>query len=110
MSDQISWHVELAVKAPDTFASFQRHFTFRSFGCVGMQTLTQTARILRSQAHHHDSRLFDQSSSAKSSQRMLLLPADLEFLLCARTDVARNDRHPIASRIEAISSQDFLRC
>ena len=30
---------------PDTFASCQRHFTFRSFGCVGMQTLTRTARI-----------------------------------------------------------------
>src|SRR6516162_9093359 len=84
--------------------------TFRSFGCVGMQTLTRTARVLRSQPHHHDSRLFDQSPSAKSSQRMRLLPANLEFLLGARTGVARNDQHPKASRIEAISSQHFLRC
>jgi len=71
--------------------------------------LTQTARTLRSQAHHHDLRLFDQSPSAKSSQRMLLLRADLEFPLGARTDVARNDQHPIASKIEAIFSQHFLR-
>src|SRR5215467_10827378 len=103
-----SGHWNSVVECP--LCANKRHFTFRSFDCVGMQTLTRTADILRSQAHHHDSRLFDQSSSAKSSRRMLLLPADLEFLLGARTDAARNDQHPIASRTEAISSQHFLRC